>query len=325
MPSSIPVIRFEPVYQTRVWGGRTLESQFGRTLPDPSVPFGESWEISARDEADTAVASPETLRGKRLTELWEDAQWRDSIFGPSAPDSPRFPLLCKILDAREKLSIQVHPPQAVADKLGGEAKTEVWYIAEADEGAEIYVGVKKGVTSESFREALSAGTVADLVHVIRPRPEDFILIESGRLHAIGSGLVIYEIQQNSDTTYRVFDWNRLGLDGKPRDLHVEESLQCIDFDDVEPTLDSSETEVICDCEHFRLEQHSLSSDDDFLSAVAGRFAIITVVSGSLGLPDGTQATEGDFFVIPYQTELSGFELGDRSTKILLSTWPENKA
>ncbi len=321
MTSESPAtIHFQPIYQTRVWGGRTLESRFGRELPDGENPYGESWEISAREEADSPVVGG-CYDGRTLTELWADPASRAAIFGPEAPADERFPLLAKILDARDRLSIQVHPPQPVADELGGEPKTEVWYIADAEEGAELYVGVKGGVTADGFRQALEDGSAEQAVHVLRPQAGDYIFIESGRLHAIGAGLLIYEIQQNSDTTYRVYDWGRLGLDGQPRQLHVEESMRCIDFSDIEPDLDASDTEVICTCEHFRLERHEIGDEDSLADAVAGRFAIITVVEGSLALEGGAAAQEGDFFIVPHGADTSAIGTGSDSARVLLTTWP----
>ena len=250
-------IRFAPIYQTRVWGGRLLETRFGRVLPDPDLPYGESWEISARPEADCRVLGG-SLDGRCLTELWADPVLRLALFGEDAPETERFPLLCKILDAREKLSIQVHPPAAVAVELGGEPKTEVWYIAAADPGATLYVGVAEGIDEARFREAIAAGEVERCVHSIAVSKGQHLFIPSGRLHAIGAGLLIYEIQQNSDTTYRVYDWNRPGIDGKPRALHIEESLRCIDFGDVTPAMGEAEGTLLAACEHFRLERHCLA-------------------------------------------------------------------
>jgi mannose-6-phosphate isomerase len=151
----------------------------------------------------------------------------------------RFPILCKILDARDKLSLQVHPPAAKAAELNGEPKTEIWFIADAAPKAELFVGLKRGVTRNQFEEKIAAGTVAECFHRAPVRAGDAMFLPSGRVHAIGAGLVIFEIQQNSDTTYRVFDWNRVGLDGKPRELHVAQSLASIDFNDFEPALVSS--------------------------------------------------------------------------------------
>lgn len=310
-------IRFEPIYQIRVWGGRLLESRFGRRLPDPSLPYGESWEVSARPEADSRVIGG-TFEGKTLTELWRDPALKPLIFGADAPGDEAFPLLFKILDAREDLSIQVHPPQSVAASLGGEPKTEVWYIADAAPGAKLYVGVREGVDAGRFREALAAGTVADCVHAIPVEAGQHLFIPSGRLHAIGGGLLIYEIQQNSDTTYRVFDWNRVGIDGKPRDLHVEESMRCIDFADREPGMDNPAGPLLVNCEHFRLERHELAAGDPLAKAVRGRFAIVTVVSGSVG-NETTRFGEGDFFLVPAGSE--GLTMEEPGA-VLVTGWGE---
>lgn len=156
-------------------------------------------------------------------------------------------MLIKILDARQDLSLQVHPPQHLASKLNGEPKTEMWYIAHAEPGATIYVGLKEGTSREAFKSALKNGTPEKLVHTIKPKSGDSIHIPSGRLLAIGARLAIYEIQQNSDTTYRVFDWNRPGTDGKPRELDIEESIQGIDFEDFEPQMDSPTNNTLAEC------------------------------------------------------------------------------
>lgn len=316
---STPILRFEPVYQSRVWGGRALAEKFGRTLPEAGTPYGESWEISARPEAESRVRAGEHA-GRSLSDLWSDPETRRSIFGQRAPDCDRFPLLCKILDAREKLSIQVHPPADVAQRLGGEPKTEVWYIAHAEPGAELYVGVERGVTQDSFHTALTKGAAEDLVHALPVRTGQHILIRSGRLHAIGAGIIIYEIQQNSDTTYRVYDWNRLGLDGKPRDLHISESLQCIDFDDVEPRMDETKWALLSECEHFRVEKHRVGDGYCIADAIEGRFAIVTVVSGQLARGEET-FRPGDFFIVPVNATRDLPKAKGEDSEILVTVWP----
>ena len=163
------------------------------------------------------------------------------VLGSAKSWRGRFPLLVKILDAREKLSLQVHPPAAKAAELGGEPKTEMWYIADAEPGAELYVGLQRGVTRAEFEQKLRAGSVAECFHRIPVRVGDAMFLPSGRVHALGAGLVIFEIQQNSDTTYRVSDWGRLGLDGKPREVHVGQSLASIDFNDFAPELVRSQS------------------------------------------------------------------------------------
>jgi mannose-6-phosphate isomerase len=223
---------FHPTFKQRVWGGRELERLYHKPLP-PGVPIGESWEISDRP-GDVSVVSNGPLAGKDLRWLME--KHAADLLGDAQPQGGRFPLLLKILDAQEKLSLQVHPPAAVASSLDGEPKTEMWYVAEAAPGAELYVGLKRGVTRTEFEQRIKDGTVAECFHRIGVQAGDAMFLPSGRVHALGAGLVIFEIQQNSDTTYRVFDWNRLGLDGKPRELHIPQSLASIDFDDYEPSL-----------------------------------------------------------------------------------------
>lgn len=225
-------LTFQPIFKERVWGGQSLQRLFAKPLP-PGPPVGESWEISDRP-GDVSIVANGPLAGTSLH--WLVEHHPEELLGGARLEAGRFPLLIKLLDAREKLSLQVHPPAAQAARLGGDPKTEMWYVAAADPGAELYVGLNRGVTRVEFERRIADGSVADCFHRIAVRPGDAMFLPSGRVHAIGAGLVIFEIQQNSDTTYRVFDWNRLGLDGKPRDLHVAESLASIDFNDFEPAL-----------------------------------------------------------------------------------------
>lgn len=280
-------IVFTPIHQSRIWGGRRMETLLGQTLPDTSTPFGEAWAVSDRPEAQST-----TTDGLTLHNLW--TQHRAEVFGEDAPAADRFPLLMKILDACDDLSIQVHPPAAMAEQLKGEPKTEMWFIAHADPGAKIYAGLKQGVTQTDFEAALANGTVAEVVHVIEARTGDCLFIPSGRVHAIGAGLLIYEIQQNSDTTYRVFDWNRVGLDGKPRDLHVQESLQSIDFTDFEPTVQHMEPDgTLVKCAYFdvRLRSHPGAIGN------TGESVTVAVVSGEITV-GGQRLKAGDFALIP---------------------------
>ena len=225
-------LTFHPIFKERIWGGRRLEQLYQKTLP-PDVPIGESWEISDRSGDESIVANG-PLAGKSLRWLMENEQ--DELLGAALTQGDRFPLLVKILDAQDKLSLQVHPPAAIAPGLGGEPKTEMWYIADAAPGAELFAGLKRGATRADFERKIQTGAVAECFHRIATRPGDALFLPSGRVHAIGAGNVIFEIQQNSDTTYRVFDWNRTGLDGQPRALHVAEAMASIDFGDFEPRL-----------------------------------------------------------------------------------------
>lgn len=236
MKSILYPIVFRPIFKERVWGGRELERLFNKQLPAAKL-VGESWEISDRPGDESVIANG-NFAGKTVRWLMEN--YSSEILGRARPaDGNRFPILCKLLDARDKLSLQVHPPAAKAAELRGEPKTEMWYIADARPQSELFVGLKKGVTRNEFEEKIAAGSVAECFHRVPVQAGDAMFLPSGRVHAIGAGLVIFEIQQNSDTTYRVFDWNRVGLDGKPRELHVAQSLASIDFNDFEPTLVSA--------------------------------------------------------------------------------------
>jgi mannose-6-phosphate isomerase len=286
---------FTPLYQNRVWGGRRLQTLFGRSLPAEALPCGESWELCDRPGAQSLLRQP-VAGFASLHDLW--ARCRREVFGEAAlaHSAPRFPLLMKILDACDDLSIQVHPPAAVAVELGGEPKTEMWYVAHAEPGAKLYAGLRAGVDREAFERGLAEGRVAELLQVHEPRAGDVLFLPSGRVHAIGAGLVIFEIQQNSDTTYRVFDWNRPGLDGRPRALHVQESLRSICFDDPEPFwAQVDDAGRIVACEHFEvrlgapLAGRAVGGADEALVLALSRGEV------SLG---GVRIVAGDFALLP---------------------------
>lgn len=300
-----PIV-FEPLYKERIWGGRRLETVYNRTLPSPNLPYGEAWEIVDRPDEQSIVSGGE-FHGKSLHHLW--TLHRDEIFGKEIPPSDRFPILVKILDSATDLSIQVHPPADIAPSLQGEPKTEMWFIARADPGSRLHVGLKNGVTRESFAASIANGTVAAQVHSIIPSRGDSIFIPSGRLHAIGGGFLIHEIQQNSDSTYRVFDWNRLDPAGKPRDLHVAESMACIDFSDIEPEMDMPDGDTLASCPHFKTTLHFLKAGESISNADADRFSLITVVSGSLAsqTPAAAYSTGSTILLPPACTPLVALE------------------
>jgi len=308
-------IRFAPLYMERVWGGRELARRLGRGLPG-TQPIGEAWEIVDREEAQSVVADG-PLKGKTLHELW--TLHREDVFGRGHGNAgPRFPLLCKLLDARDRLSVQVHPPAAIAPHLGGEPKTEMWYFLSCDPGSRIYAGLAPGTTRESFAAALRSGTVEKCLHVLPTQEGDSIFIPSGRLHAIGEGNLIVEIQQNSDTTYRVFDWNRAGLDGKARALHVEQSLVSTDFGDFSPPLNHSCSGELAACEHFRVEKRRI--DRPAALHAAGDFAIITVVEGEARCGDEIFRA-GDFYLLPAGGAPDTSPHGGGGCAVLVSTIP----
>jgi len=279
-------LTLKPIFMERVWGGRNLEQLYKKTLP-PDRCIGESWEISDRPEAASLIGNG-PLAGQSLRWLMEHHR-RDVLGAEAAPTGP-FPLLVKILDAQQTLSVQVHPPPDVAARLGGEPKTEMWFITEATPQAELFVGLRAGVKRADFEQRLGDGAVADALHRVPVRVGDAMFLPSGRLHAIGAGNVLFEIQQNSDTTYRAFDWNRVGLDGKPRELHVPQSLASINFNDVEPSLIASKysrnetfkVRYLVDDPLFRVDAcqvkrgqrfHLRSAAAQILGLVRGRLAI----------------------------------------------------
>lgn len=291
----VDAITFKPVYMERVWGGRELERVYGRTLPEPGRSYGESWEIVDRGD-EQSVVDEGPWQGTTLHELWSAR--RAEVFGDGYEAHPRFPILIKVLDARDDLSIQVHPPQHLAAALGGEPKTEMWYIADCDPGARLYVGLRRGVDRAAFEQAIADGTVDACVHAVSPRPGDSIFIPSGRLHAIGAGFLIHEIQQNSDTTYRVFDWNRPGLDGRPRELHVAQSLASIDFDDFEPGMDVPAGDTLASCPYFTTVRRELAAGARVENPDPRRFSIVSVVAGEFEDGSGRRFGPGRFVLLP---------------------------
>ncbi|MFD2256679.1 type I phosphomannose isomerase catalytic subunit [Luteolibacter algae] len=307
----MPAITFKPLYMERIWGGRQLETFYSRSLPEADKPFGEAWEIVDRADAQSIVTGGE-YKGMSLHDLWKNH--RPEIFGSNLPDSERFPILIKILDAADDLSVQVHPPAIIAENLGGEPKTEMWFIADCKPDSKLYVGMKNGATRDSFEMAIKEGSVEEQIHSIAPEKGDSIFIESGRLHAIGAGFLIHEIQQNSDTTYRVFDWNRTDAEGNPRQLHVEQSLACIDFHDFEPRMDQPEGNTLAECPYFKTTLHHLAQGESIGNPSADQFSLITIVSGSLD----NSHTKGQTLLLP---KGSGKMAASEQTTVLQITIP----
>ena len=292
MPSPPAPIHFTPLYQQRVWGGREMQTRLGRALPADGQPYGESWDVVDRPEA-ASVVGRGPWAGWTLGRLWRER--RDEVFGV-AGGPERFPLLCKLLDARDKLSVQVHPPQAVCAALQGQPKDEVWYLLDVEPGADLYAGLRRGATREALAASLREGGTAALLHVLRPQAGESIFLPSGRLHAIGAGLLILEIQQNSDTTYRVYDWDRVGLDGQPRQLHIEQAMASIDFADIEPSLRPSGDGDLVRCAAFLVERRSLAAGTGW-SPDDQRFRIVAVAAGAVGC-GGDLFRRGDYFLVP---------------------------
>jgi len=295
------ILCFQPLYQERVWGGQALAAVFERKLPAKKS-IGESWEIVDRPEAQSVVRGG-VHAGVKLRNLIK--KHAAAIMGPEWPVEKPFPILVKWLDCRERLSLQVHPPAAMAKQLNGEAKTENWYIADTAPGAQLIVGLNKGVTRAAFEKAIIEQRVEECVHTFKVAEGDSILVHSGQVHAIDAGNLILEIQQNSDTTFRVYDWGREGLDGKPRQLHVHESLQCIQWDDFEPApvRGAPTSAVIAECDEFRIRRLVLGPGEKVNFAGMEQPRILSVVSGSLKIGQVTLG-RGDNALLPYAGEFN---------------------
>jgi mannose-6-phosphate isomerase len=316
-------LTFDPILKERIWGGQNLKRLYGKNLP-PDTPIGESWEIVDRPEA-VSVVNNGPLKGKSLRWLVENHG--PELLGSARSLNGRFPLLIKILDAEEKLSLQVHPPAAIASSMGGEPKTEMWYVTEARQGAELFVGLKQGATRAQFEAQIRDGSVSNCFHRLAVGQGDAMFLPSGRVHAIGGSVVIFEVQQNSDTTYRVFDWNRTDATGQPRELHVEQSLRCIDFEDFEPSLIKANT---------ALSQQTLADDDLFNVSVRkgeGRqqinlrdsFAILGGISGVMRITNTNPSASmgpGQFCLIPRSLSAVDLEGTSDSKFLWITSGPE---
>lgn len=294
------LLKFKPLYQQRVWGGHSLESWLGRRHVIAG-PVGESWEIVDRPEAQSVVCGG-PRDGRKLRQLVEqETAW---LMGPAWNPARPFPILVKWLDCRERLSLQVHPPAGVAASLGGEPKTENWYFARTDAAAAVIAGLRAGVTIDDFERALADGTAEQCMARQAVHAGDSLLIRSGLMHAIDAGNVILEIQQNSDTTYRVYDWGRVGLDGKPRALHVRESLASLraatDLPPAELLRGPVATGVLAECAEFRIRRVVLAAGEELTVRAGEEARILSVVGGRLAdAADGAALKLGDNVLLPF--------------------------
>ena len=280
--SPLGPLRFQPLLRRYLWGNRRLETHLGKRL-GPGNDYAESWEICDHGrEQSVVLAGP--AAGTTLGELV--ARRRAEIFG-RLPPQPRFPLLLKFLDAAAPLSVQVHPNDAQAARLEPpeSGKTEAWVVLAADPASTISAGLRPGVTRQSLAEAIRKGACQDLLHRFQPRPGDCVFLPAGTVHSLGQGLLVAEIQQSSDVTFRLFDWNRLGPDGKPRPLHVEQGLRVVDFDrgpvDPQPPQPTDRPWVsrLVACDKFVLERWDF--DRPQVVGGDGRFHTLCVLEGAV--------------------------------------------
>lgn len=319
---------FAPVLKDYIWGGRRLE-QLGRPLP-PGI-IAESWEIAAHEDGTTAVSNGR-YAGKPLTEV--QAELGLDLIGTNcawAQARGKFPLLVKLLDANQQLSVQVHPDDeyALAHEGNELGKTEMWVVLDAKPGAQVQLGMKAGTTPELFRRGIEEGRLEPYLHYVPVKPGDHICVPAGTLHAIMDGILIAEIQQNSNTTYRVYDWNRVGADGKARPLHVDKALDVINFEQVEPSLYPAELinegagirrSLLCRNQYFVTERVEMAAGATFAGNCDGRsLEIWGVISGGVTV-NGVGLTAVQFALLP--AAMGQFTLTTTNASTLLRTYVE---
>jgi mannose-6-phosphate isomerase len=325
----------QPVLKEKVWGGRRLADLLGKDAP-PDQKIGESWELADHPHG-TSTFAEGPLAGKSLRDVL--GRHGTEILGRQLAQlgwAKRFGLLIKFIDAAEKLSVQVHPDDAcAAENAAGESgKTECWVVVHAEPGAWLVHGVRPGTTREAFARALEDGSVEDLLARREVKAGDFVWVPAGTIHAIGPGIVLAEIQQTSDLTYRLYDWDRAGLDGKPRELHVEEGLEAANFSKELPapggrgkTADETGLviEHLVDCPAFSLSRICLDRRP-WAAETGGTFAALVVLEGSARLRAGggdLDITCGDTVLVPADAGEYAFEAPQGLT--VLAAAPPGKA
>lgn len=299
-------LRFEPIYQYRLWGARHLSGLFSAPLPG-NGPIGEAWVLSDRTDHQSLVANG-PLKGRTLGQVME--QFREQLMGNLSSRFRRFPLLLKFLDAHEMLSVQVHPSDDPSELIpdGDGAKTEAWVVIEAEKGSHIYAGLKSGTTAGSLRLSLEDGTVADHLVCIAPKPGDAVFIPAGTVHTLGNDVVVFEVQQNSDVTFRLYDWGHIDPETKePRSLQVDQAFACIEFGAsdsglVAPRVETTspvERERLFDCHAFLLWR-VLGQDQFTIGATAEPRVLVGMEGSGQIMHQGTPYAvgKGDVWLLP---------------------------
>jgi mannose-6-phosphate isomerase len=317
-------IRFEPIFRSYIWGGDRLASQLGKKPPGSGI-WAESWEIVDHREGESLVASG-PFEGWSLRQLIES--FPNEIIGRDAP-SERFPLLLKYLDCQRVLSVQVHPDDNYAAKMTqpDRGKTEAWYVIDAQPNAKLYAGLKSGIDRNTLAQAIEQGETEECLHVLYPKAGDCVFIPAGTVHALGEGLLVAEIQQASDCTFRLFDWNRVDKDGLPRALHIDQALEVIDFEGgpvsfVSPNAENPQTSggprSLVRCDKFSLEEFTIAGT---YSLPSEQMAIITVPRGQATVTTEKETftlERGQTLFLPYACVASELTVAPEST-VLRST------
>jgi len=286
-----------PIFKPRIWGGRKLKTAFDKDLPTDAK-IGESWELADLPHDKSTIANG-PLAGQTFASIVQ--RYPEAITGTKDFPQP-FPLMVKLLDAQDVLSVQVHPDPQTCRRMGkGDPKTECWYVIDAEPGAVIYKGLKPAVAKEKFAEAIQNGTTADLLATVPVQPGECHFLPAGTAHAIGAGLLIAEIQTPSDTTYRAFDWNRTDDTGQPRTLHIDEAMESIHFDVTAAQLPATTHGRLVDCPYFKVDKGHRAADCQLLLK-KGQMRTLVVLSGGGSIvsaqAEPVEFVAGDCLVIP---------------------------
>jgi mannose-6-phosphate isomerase len=309
-------LRFEPILKERVWGGRRLAT-LGKAL-EGDQPVGESWELVDLPEDQSRVAEGPLL-GARLRDLIERSG--PAILGPVGLDGGSFPLLVKYIDAAQDLSVQVHPDAVAAARLGGRPKSEAWTVLDAAPGAKIFLGLRPGTRREDLEAALCAGQVPELLQAVPVSAGDIVPVPPGTTHAIGAGVLLAEVQQPSDTTYRVYDWGRVGLDGKPRALHRREALESIHFEAQSQRLRAP---VEVDLDLFQLRALELQPGETVDLGGEGPLVAVGLEGRSVLAARGTSPVacqRGKVILVPHACRAGSLAAEDRARLLLVTFRP----
>ena len=294
------ILKLNPVFKDYLWGGTKLRDEYG--FESDLSKLAEGWMLSCHKDGENTIANGE-FAGKTLTEV---VKTNPDFLGENGNKFEYFPILIKLIDAKNDLSVQVHPDNEYAMRVEKEyGKTECWYILDCDEGAELIYGFNREISSEEFKEKIADNTFLETVNKVKVKKGDLFFIEAGTLHAIGSGILLAEIQQNSNTTYRVYDYGRVGADGKPRELHVEKAIDVTNC--VPPTrstdpqgelveYDNYSTQLLTECDLFSVKKLSVK---DFFDGVADEKSFVSVlVTDGVGTIDGIDIKKGDSLFVP---------------------------
>ena len=312
--SGLYPLTFRPIFKELVWGGTRLAQVLGKPFPlDKRI--GESWELVDLPGAQSVVDRG-PLAGETLASLV--ASHGPALLGPVATDGGRFPLLVKYIDATQTLSVQVHPDAACAQRLGGRPKSEAWYILATEEGTSLFIGLKPGTSAPEFARAVEEDRVADLLEKVAPKVGDLFPVRPGTVHAIGAGALLAEVQQPSDTTYRLYDWGRVGLDGRPRPLHLSESMASIDFG-----AERINARSAYDCPQFQIRVVDARQGSLDVSGAAQGPLVIVGLAGSGAVSDAAREKvalgPGQVVLLPHACRPARLEGAD--LRAMLVTFP----